>query len=107
MFRGAGNHGLSPGQPLPLGRLSRGHVNDWAVVGAGVVASSVGVTLLVCGFLLARGRSKAGPMWEASSYWREGADEDVVMAVGGSSEEDEGTLTESEERSSFKSLLIV
>ncbi|XP_050706398.1 multidrug resistance-associated protein 1-like [Eriocheir sinensis] len=47
VFRGAGNHGLSPGQPLPLSRLSRCHVNDWAVVGAGVVASSVGVALLV------------------------------------------------------------
>ncbi|KAK8376657.1 hypothetical protein O3P69_009933 [Scylla paramamosain] len=35
-------------------------------------------------------------MWEASSYWRDGADEDVVMAVGVGGEEEEGRLTESE-----------
>ncbi|XP_045619119.2 uncharacterized protein [Procambarus clarkii] len=96
LYRGDNSHGLSPGQPLPVG-VGHGRVSDGAVVGAGIVASCVGVALLVGGFLLARGRGKAGPIWEASSYWREGSDEDVVMAVGetgtaGMVTETEGTV---------------
>ncbi|KAK8751577.1 hypothetical protein OTU49_009211, partial [Cherax quadricarinatus] len=90
IYRGDNSHGLSPGQPLPLG-LGHGRVSDGAVVGAGIVASCVGIALLVGGFLLARGRGKAGHMWEGSTYWREGSDDDVVMAVGAT-----GVVTETE-----------
>ncbi|XP_071523558.1 uncharacterized protein [Panulirus ornatus] len=94
IYRGDSHHGLSPGQPLPMG-LGHGRVSDGAVVGAGIVASCVGVALLVGGYLLARGRSKAGPIWETSTYWRDGSDEDVVMAVGVGTT-GTGLMTESE-----------
>lgn len=94
IYRGDSNHGLSSGQPLPIG-LGHRRVSDGAVVGAGIVASCVGVALLVGGYLLARGRSKAGPIWETSTYWRDGTDEDVVMAVGVGAT-GTGLMTESE-----------
>ncbi|CAL4244533.1 unnamed protein product, partial [Meganyctiphanes norvegica] len=65
--------------------LPHGHsagASDGAVVGAGVVATLVGVALLVGGLMLARGRGKNGQMWEALSYWKEDGEDDVVVSVG-------------------------
>ncbi|KAK4288414.1 hypothetical protein Pmani_038556 [Petrolisthes manimaculis] len=85
VYRGDSHHTIRSNQPLPVG-LGHGRVSDGAVVGAGVVATCVGVALLVGGFLLARGRGKGGQSWDGwTSYWYDSSGDDVVLTLGLSS----------------------
>ncbi|XP_066989296.1 uncharacterized protein [Macrobrachium rosenbergii] len=97
LYRGDNSHGLNQRNPsLSLG-IGRGRVSDEAVVGAGIVATFLGVALLVSGFLLAQGRAKVGNSWDSSSltssYWRDGSGEDeVLMAPDYDAEANESSM---------------
>ncbi|XP_068224402.1 leucine-rich repeats and immunoglobulin-like domains protein 3 [Palaemon carinicauda] len=97
LYRGDSSHGLNQRNPgLSLG-IGRGRVSDEAVVGAGIVATFLGVALLVSGFLLAQGRAKVGNSWDSSSltssYWRDGSGEDeVLMAPDYEGESNESSM---------------
>ncbi|XP_064091767.1 uncharacterized protein LOC135205297 [Macrobrachium nipponense] len=97
LYRGESNHGLNQRNPsLSLG-IGRGKVSDEAVIGAGIVATFLGVALLISGFLLAQGRAKVGNSWDSSSltssYWRDGSGEDeVLMAPDYDAEANESSM---------------
>ncbi|KAK7066357.1 hypothetical protein SK128_011653 [Halocaridina rubra] len=79
LFRGDSSHEIRQGMLHQGDR--HGRASDEAVVGAGIVATCLGIALLLGGILLARGRSKTSTMGETSTF--ESDEDDIqVQTVG-------------------------